>query len=225
MGRTIAIGDIHGCEVALDALLDAIAPARQDLVVTLGDYVDRGMNSAAVVQRLVELVPVCKLVPLIGNHEIMMFQALNSRKEYNFWLQHGGTTTVLSYGGDIGRIPQEHLAFLGHCVRYHETEKYIFAHANYDPWLPMAEQPDELLFWQHLLDDVPAPHLSGKTVIVGHTPQPDGVIRNLGHVMVIDTYCYGDQWLTGVDLDRGICWQANNRGEVRKGEIPVAAPY
>lgn len=225
MSRTIAIGDIHGCDLALGALLDAIAPQRGDLIVGLGDYVDRGMNSAAVLDRLIDLVSVCRFVPLIGNHEIMMFRALNDRNEFQFWMQHGGTTTILSYGGDPSRIPQHHLSFLSHCVRFHETDKYIFTHANYDPWLPMAEQPDEMLFWQHLLDVVPPPHMSGKTVIVGHTPQPDGIVRNLGHVLVVDTYCYGDQWLTAVDLDAGTCWQANNLGQVRQGELPVPVPW
>jgi len=225
MGRTIAIGDIHGCDRALTALLQALALKRDDLVVALGDFVDRGENSAAVLDILMGLLTKCRFVPLIGNHEIMMFQALNNRSEYAFWMQHGGTTTVMSYGGDPRNIPQDHLVFLSHCVRYHETEKYIFVHANYDPWLPMAQQPDELLFWQHILDQVPPPHESGKIVIAGHTPQADGIIRNLGHVMVIDTYCYGDQWLTAVDLDNDICWQANSRGEVRSGQIPVAAPW
>ncbi len=225
MGRTIAIGDVHGCDQALQALLEAVKPERQDLVVGLGDYVDRGQNSAAVIDQLIDLLPRCKFIPLIGNHEIMMFQGLSSRAEYQFWMQHGGTSTVMSYGGDPGKIPQHHMSFLSHCTRYHETEKYIFVHANYDPWLPMDQQQDEVLFWQHILDDVPAAHESGKTVIVGHTPQHDGLIRNLGHVMVIDTFCYGDQWLTAVDPDHGICWQANNRGQVRTGEIPVAVPY
>lgn len=223
MGRTIAIGDIHGCDVAFRALLQAVNPRRKDLVVALGDYVDRGPNSAAVIDILQDLVSRCHLVPLIGNHEIMMFRGVSDRREFPFWMQHGGTTTLLSYGGDPGRIPQDHMSFLSHCVRYHETDRFIFAHANYDPWLPMDQQPDELLFWQHLLDHVPPPHHSGKQVIVGHTPQPDGLVRNLGHVMVIDTFCYGDQWLTAVDLDGQVCWQSNNRGEVRSFPVPVPA--
>jgi serine/threonine protein phosphatase 1 len=222
MGRTIAIGDIHGCDRALDALLAAIAPVRRDTIIALGDFVDRGPNSAAVIDRLIALLNVCRFVPLIGNHEIMMFRAIADRREFQYWMQHGGTTTMLNYGGEVGRIPQDHLSFLSHCVRFHETERHIFAHASYDPRLPMDQQPDELLFWTHVLDEVPPPHISGKLVVVGHTPQTDGMVRNLGHVMVIDTFCYGDQWLTAVDADTGMCWQTNNRGELRTSEVPVA---
>jgi serine/threonine protein phosphatase 1 len=68
-GRTIAIGDIHGCSDALAALIDAVAPCPHDIVVTLGDYIDRGPNSRGVVDRLIALAGQCQLVTLLGNHE------------------------------------------------------------------------------------------------------------------------------------------------------------
>ena len=57
--RIITIGDIHGCLTALDTLLDTIAPAEDDLLIPLGDYVDRGPNSKGVIDRMLELETVC----------------------------------------------------------------------------------------------------------------------------------------------------------------------
>ena len=61
--RTIAIGDIHGCSAALDALLEAIRPRPEDCIVTLGDYINRGPDSRGVIERLIELEDRCRLVP------------------------------------------------------------------------------------------------------------------------------------------------------------------
>ena len=69
MARTIAIGDIHGCLAALDALLAAINPTPNDTIVTLGDYVDRGPNSKGVIDRLLELEQRVNLVPWWGRHD------------------------------------------------------------------------------------------------------------------------------------------------------------
>jgi serine/threonine protein phosphatase 1 len=70
--RTLAIGDIHGCSKALDALLAAIAPSRDDLVIALGDFVDWGPDSCGVLNRLIELSKHTRLVSLRGNHEEMI---------------------------------------------------------------------------------------------------------------------------------------------------------
>src|ERR671921_455665 len=71
-GRTIAVGDIHGCSSALDA----IRPRNDDVVVTLGDYINRGPDSRGVIDRLIDLGRRCRLVPLLGNHDQMLFEAL-----------------------------------------------------------------------------------------------------------------------------------------------------
>ena len=76
MSRTIAIGDIHGCATALDRLLVEMQPTNKDTVVGIGDYVDRGMESARTVDILIDLVGKTKFVPLIGNHELMIYHDL-----------------------------------------------------------------------------------------------------------------------------------------------------
>lgn len=220
MARIIAIGDVHGCSDALELLLSKIQPQADDVIVGLGDFVDRGPNSAGVIEILLELVTQCHFVPLIGNHELMMFKGLREQSDFNFWFQHGGSQTVASYGGRHQNIPQHHLTFLSHCLRFFETERHFFVHANYEPSLPLPEQPDELLFWEHISEIVPAPHISGKTAIVGHTPQSKGTIRNLGHVQLIDTFCYGDGWLTALDVTSNQVWQTTNFGDYRDGEMP-----
>ena len=63
--------------------------------------------------------------------------------------------------------------------------------------------------------DAPRPHVSGKTMICGHTRQENGLPCNLGHAICIDTWVYGDGWLTCLDVEEGTCWQANQRGETR----------
>lgn len=223
MDRTIAIGDIHGCATALQALLDSIEPTSTDTIVALGDYVDRGMESSRVLEMMTELVSSTRLVPLIGNHELMMFKALQNRgDDMDFWMTHGGNATVASYGGRIQNIPQHHLTFLSHCVRFHETDTHFFTHANYLPDLPLNEQPDEMLFWEHVKERIPPPHFSGKTAVVGHTPQGDGEMLIFDHLNVIDTYCYGDQWLTALDVTTGDFWQANNVAKLRRGNLEEA---
>lgn len=75
-GRTIAIGDIHGCLAALDALISVIQPGPEDTLITLGDYIDRGPQSRGVLDRLIGLARCCRLVPLVGNHEEALIDAL-----------------------------------------------------------------------------------------------------------------------------------------------------
>src|SRR5262249_48275007 len=98
-GRTIAIGDIHGCPDALAALIDAVAPGRDDTIVTLGDYIDRGPNSRGVLDRLLRLAGQCRLVPLLGNHEEALLDALQEKDALRRWLTLGGAGTLRSYGG------------------------------------------------------------------------------------------------------------------------------
>ena len=85
MSRTIAIGDIHGCAIALQRLIDEIKPTSNDIIIGMGDYVDRGMNSAGVLEILINLVSTCRFIPLIGNHELMMYKALfgdNKKRDF-----------------------------------------------------------------------------------------------------------------------------------------------
>lgn len=214
--RTIAIGDIHGCSLALSVLLDQLQLARDDRVIFMGDYIDRGPNSRDVVEQVMQLALRCEVIPLLGNHELLILQSFASKQPNPFWVQQcGGAETLISYGGTLDDIPPGHWQFFKACRRHYETERHLFVHANYDPDKTLDEQPEHLLFWQHLSMFIPRPHVSGKTVVMGHTPQRTGDVLNLGHLICVDTGCFAGGWLTAFDVDSGQVWQANRFGEFR----------
>src|SRR5262245_52670711 len=115
--RVLAIGDIHGCSAALDALLSAVSPAPGDRIVALGDFVDRGPDSRGVLDRLIRLREDGLLVPLRGNHEQMMLRARVDPELRALWLRVGGEQTLASYApegraGGFEDVPAAHWAFL-----------------------------------------------------------------------------------------------------------------
>ena len=129
--------------------------------------------------------------------------------------RHGGGHATLASYGRIQNIPPEHIDFCRRCKRYFETANHFFVHANYQYDVPLDEQPDYLLFWEHLHFLTPRPHDNGKRAIVGHTSQKSGEILDLGHVVCIDTFCHGGGWLTALDIDSGQVWQADREGGLR----------
>ncbi len=213
--RLIAIGDIHGCSAALRALVNAIDPRPEDTIVALGDYVDRGHDSRGVLDELIALGDRCRLVPILGNHDEMMLHARGGRDDLRFWLQCGGQVAIDSYGDGSGlnAVPRRHFSFLQSCLDYYETEHHFFVHANYRPDVPLTGQNTETLRWLSLRDSVPAAHVSGKTAVVGHTPQAD--LLNLGHLICLDTNCCDGGWLTALDVTTGALWQADDAGRLK----------
>ena len=215
--RTIAIGDIHGCSVALRTLVDALQPRADDVVVTLGDCVDRGPDTRGVIEQLLQLRDLCKLVPLVGNHEEMMLDFLDDRPQADDWLAVGGAATLASYGTkpNAPKLPDEHVAFVRSWGDWFETADHFFVHGRYEADLALADQRWHLLRWIPISRGIPEPHCSGKRAVVGHTSQKTGEILDAGHLVCIDTYCYGGGWLTALDTTCGQVWQATNRGELR----------
>jgi serine/threonine protein phosphatase 1 len=221
-GRVIAIGDIHGCDVALEALITAINPSSDDTIVALGDYVDRGPHSKQVIDRLIELRGTCNLVTLYGNHEEMMRTVVLDDIEPYEWLRHGGVDTLDSYGfvGDLSVVPTSHRDFLRDLQTYYQTDTHLFFHANYDPAMEPADQPEDLLRWVKLTEYLPEPHFSGRRVIVGHTHNRKAEIVSYPHLVCIDTYCYGGGLLTALDTTNDVIWQCTRDG-VMKSQEPV----
>lgn len=214
--RTIAIGDVHGCAKALRTLLELVDPRPEDRVVFLGDYVDRGPDSRNVVDQILELQQRCEVVALRGNHEIMLLGILMSGLPQEVWLECGGRATLASYGGSLRRIPQRHVDFFCSLLPYFEAARDIFVHANYLPDQEMDQQPERRLYWDHLIGELPPPHRSGKRVILGHTPQATGEVLDAGHVVCLDTGCFGGRWLTAMDCDSGDTWQTDIHGHERR---------
>ena len=201
----------------MDAILDAIAPGEDDTLVALGDYVDRGPDSKGVIDRLIALGARCELIALQGNHEQMMLDVVRDGQPPFHWLQYGGVETLDSYrfAGDMDVIPPEHFDFFASLRDYYESDEHFFVHANYDPQLALDQQPRHLLRWQKLTELTPDAHSNGKRAVVGHTHDRGGEIFDIGHLVCIDTYCYGGGWLTALDVLSGRIWQADAAGRLR----------
>ncbi len=217
--RTIAIGDVHGCVDALHSLVQAIEPTSVDQLIFLGDLVDRGPDSRGVIDFVLSLREWVPVRCIRGNHEIVMLGCLEGKWDVSLWESIGGAETLRSYGGQLTNIPLAHKKFLSEMLPWIETDQHIFLHANYDASKPMSEQSEETLYWTHLGFFIPPAHLSGKTVICGHTPQTQGEIGDWNHLVCIDTYCFGGKWLTAFDAHSRKAWQANQEGMVRTSEL------
>ena len=207
--------------------MDVVQPQPNDLVITLGDYVDRGPDSKGALDRLIDLQRRCRHIALKGNHDLMMLNARGNLAEFEEWLRCGGKQTLQSYRVEpswsifADAVPAMHWQFLEACVAYHEADTHFFVHANTYADIPLAEQPDYMLFWERLSSQS-APHVSGKIMICGHTQQRSGMPLNLGHAICIDTWAYGDGWLTCHDVETGMYWRANQRGETDLRRLEAA---
>ncbi|MBS0260732.1 MAG: serine/threonine protein phosphatase [Planctomycetes bacterium] len=216
--RILAIGDIHGCDIAFLALLKGLAIRRQDTVVILGDVVDRGPGSRQVIDRILQLQDECQLIFIQGNHEEMMLSGLTDEQMAQGWLLYGGQATLASYGGDRGLVPQTHIDLLKAGRSYWETDTEIFVHANLDPALPLDQQEVDRVRWTHLTG-FELPHPSGKRVVCGHTPQRSGRPRVVPGWVCIDTFVCGGSWLTCLDVTTNEYCQSNLVGQLRFGRI------
>ncbi len=182
MERIYAVGDIHGCYDKLIALMDKIdIDFDTDILVFLGDYIDRGPNSFEVVEYLVALKKLFpKTVFLKGNHEEMLENYLSGIDKMTY-LINGGQQTLDSYLSrprqpDDPLIPQEHLDFFDALLLYYETENYIFVHAGLKNKVPLEEQRAEDLLWIRN-KFIQTDYDFGKQIVFGHTPLPEPILR------------------------------------------------
>ncbi|MGC8477284.1 MAG: metallophosphoesterase family protein [Acetobacteraceae bacterium] len=184
--RIYAIGDIHGCADRLARLHAAIAddlahpPIARPLVLHIGDYVDRGPDSAGVIAHLLHpgLLPGIPVVNLMGNHEHTMREALRGeRAAATDWLFAGGRPTLESYGLDpdgpreawAEAIPASHVAFLDRLRLSHRAGGYLFVHAGVRPGVSLdAQLPEDLLRIRQPFLYTAQP--LGAVVVHGHTP-------------------------------------------------------
>jgi serine/threonine protein phosphatase 1 len=222
-GRLIAIGDIHGCVHALEALIETIRPTSGDQLVLLGDLIDQGRDSCQVLDYVLALKHHCPVVVIKGNHEEMLLAARNSEPALRYWENCGGVSTLNSYrfGGSLDVIPERHWRLLSEAVDYYETDEFIFTHAHYVSELPMQEQPEHQLRWALFHPEEMHPHCSGKPVIVGHTEQENSEICDLGFAVCIDTACWRHGWLTALDVNSKDFWQASRWGLLRDPDEPT----
>lgn len=220
--RCLAVGDIHGCHTALKTLLEFVDPRKEDQMVFLGDYIDRGPGTRQVIDRLLKLSEITSPVFIRGNHELMMLETRHHESSDSSWLSCWGLETLDSYGASTGpgwakSIPESHWHFLETTVRYFETSSHIFVHACVEPEVEMAGQTDEFLCWEYF--ENLRPHRSGRRVVCGHTPQRLGRIGDKGYGVCIDTGAIYDGWLSCLDVESNRYWQANELGATRAGRL------
>ena len=211
-GRTLAIGDIHGSLVALETLAQEMNFSKEDTLIFLGDYVDRGPQSKGVLDWLMDHQEKLNIITLKGNHEIMMLDAIDDLTLFSFWAMNGGIETLHSFGCLPEEIDRKYLDFMDNCQLYHETKDHIFIHAGCVPDLPLDAQGPETLCWLRFRNL--KAHQSNKVIICGHTPQSGNIPGILPYAVCIDTHAFAPNgFLTCLDANSGDYFQANSQGD------------
>ncbi len=225
--RLYAIGDIHGRLDLLDDLLfrieaDELARgAARSQLIFLGDLIDRGPNSAGVVQRALEVQQSGRPSRfLMGNHEEVFLKALaGSLEALRFFVKIGGRSTILSYGFEeieyealdyqdllpalIERVPAAHVAFMSDFEDRVQIGDYLFVHAGIRPRVPIEEQTGGDLRWiRSEFLDFRGTH--GPIVVHGHTICDE--VEERPNRIGIDTGAFASGRLTALGLEAGERW-------------------
>ncbi len=223
--RLYAIGDIHGRDDLLERLLQAIlrdaasaAAGMRRVLLYVGDYVDRGLASRQVIERLLAPPPEpFETVHLLGNHEEAFLDFLAGEPVAFDWFRYGGLETLYSYEVPVTRqpghpidveemrrraleaVPAAHVAFLQACKLWHVEGDYAFVHAGVRPGIPLEQQRRQDLLWirDEFLSST-RDHGS-KIVVHGHTicRQPEVRANRIN----IDTGAYASGRLTCLVLE------------------------
>jgi serine/threonine protein phosphatase 1 len=223
--RVYAIGDIHGRIDLVQRIEDRITrdaqavPADTHLIVVyLGDYIDRGPDSNAVIQHLMTRPPVAGVdIFLKGNHEQVLLDFLDDPQSIAAqWFDFGGIATLMSYGireasskVQAGRfdelrdelaaaIPPDQLAFLRSLKLSWEAGDYFFVHAGIDPRQPMDRQGPESMLWIRE-EFISATGPFSRRIVHGHTIVP--AVEFLPHRIAVDTGAYATGRLSCVVLE------------------------
>jgi len=195
MSLTYVIPDIHGRDDLLGRALTEIAArsgGEAGIIVTIGDYVDKGPDSRQVIDRLLSGVAEgWRLIALKGNHDAMMEQALRDPARMASWMEKGGDAALASYGGDAGAVPQAHIAWLDRLQLMHVDAHRVYVHAGVDPQVPLDRQDEVTLLWKRYPKGYPG-GFGELHVVHGHDNDPDGPLLYEGRTN-LDTAA----WRTG----------------------------
>ena len=218
--RVYAVGDIHGRADLLAAMAGLVArdlemrPVARRLTIFLGDYMDRGPDTAGVIDRLARGDFPTALVALRGNHDAIFLDLMAGRTELDYFAQIGGSATLASYGIDIAHlatlpggerdaalqraIPAGHLAFLAGTRLSVEVGDYFFCHAGVRPGVALEAQSADDLMWIRE-DFLRSSADFGRVVVHGHTPvkTPDARLNRIN----VDTQAFASGMLTAVVLE------------------------
>lgn len=214
----VAVGDIHGRLDLLERLWGQIegaarvSAARERSLVFLGDYVDRGLQSRQLVDRLLQGFPGFETIFLKGNHDETLLQFLDDPRLGEVWRNFGGIETLRSYGiqhkpgGDwaqtradfAARLPAEHLKFFQALHLHYACGDFLFVHAGVRPGLALEHQSEHDLLW--IRDEFLNSTMSfGRIVVHGHTPERQPILRP--NRIGIDTGAYMTGVLTALVLE------------------------
>lgn len=222
-GRLYVVGDIHGCVSELELLLQELRKKEKinsdDQLVFIGDYIDRGPQSAQVVDVLLQFQKdFPDTVFLRGNHEQMLLGFLGLGPYVAPYFANGGGITLASYGAEGGLnaeealkiIPPEHVAFYKATEAMVLSDAYLFVHAGINPLRELDAQVEEDIFWIRdvFIQNI---HKLDKTVIFGHTPFED-VLFHLPYKIGIDTGLVYGNALTCLELTEQVVLQIRAGG-------------
>ena len=192
MPNLYAIGDIHGQRGMLDLLIEKVPFEKDDEIVFIGDYIDRGLDSRGVVEAVLEFkLTYPNTTCFRGNHEDMFLDYIKEEERYpkGIFTMNGGVETLDSYGIDprVGplKVPPLHMDFFEDLGYMHEAGGFIFVHAGLKPGVPLEEQSERDMLW--IREDFFYAEVDfGRPVVFGHTPMPD-VLDRLPLLLGIDT--------------------------------------
>lgn len=219
--RVYAVADIHGrldCLNDMMTRIDADVPFDgDDHLVFLGDYIDRGPDSARVIDRLIQIGDQRPSVSfLLGNHEETLLKVLKgSRTAAGLFDKIGGRETLLSYGVDAAAyndmdlsdmidaaqtlVPAYHVSFLETCIDRLSIGDYRFVHAGVRPRVAFDDQkPSDLRWIRTEFLDHPRPF--DGFIVHGHTVVDD--IDERLHRLNLDTGAYASGRLSAVVLEQ-----------------------
>jgi serine/threonine protein phosphatase 1 len=219
-----AIGDIHGCSKQLISLQEKILnhssfKKDSDLLVYLGDYIDRGSHSKEVINQVIKLKKEnIKSIFLMGNHEQMMIDFLfNEINNLRYWLNLGADQTFRSYDIEVAefikdgfgsekirnlrielykKIPLTHKNFLKNLKLSYTVGNYLFVHAGINPKKSLSEQNQIDFLWSRSDQFFHKNFQYEKIVIHGHTPEKK--VINFSYRINIDTGCFFSKKLSSV---------------------------
>lgn len=193
--RLFAIGDIHGCFDSFRELVeDKIKISNRDKLVLLGDYIDRGKQSKEVIDYIIELLQKgFDIIPLIGNHESMLLDALGNDELLSIWIQNGGSETMESFSiNSLKDLDQSYKDFFKGLRFYYSFNSFLFVHAGFNDEILNPFEDKYQMIWASR-EKYSNPILRDKTIIHGHSPISGSIcqrrILDKNPVINIDTGC------------------------------------
>ena len=190
MGSRWVIGDIHGCIATFQAMVEKeIGLQPDDTLFLLGDLIDRGPDSKAVIDYILRLQEQAYDVrSIIGNHEVMLLDAIRSERQYILWMSNAGMTTLHNFGIDmerypgpegVRRIPARYLDFFQQMPYYIESEGFFLVHAGLNPESLHPLDDTDTMIWTRR-EAYHSDFLKGRKLIHGHSPlHREEILRRL----------------------------------------------